>query len=83
MTRLRAIGFHVHDHFEVYGLIVVWMSATVASSLYVMTGNIVFAAGCAAYMLIGRLLDRQCVRWCKQEFAENSIDFDAVEISSQ
>jgi hypothetical protein len=78
MTRLRAIGFRIHQHFEIGGLFVISMATAAANNIDAATGNAVLVAGCAAYMLGAGILDRCCVRWCREEFKEIGIDFDAV-----
>jgi hypothetical protein len=78
VTRSRAIGCRIHDHFEIGGVIAISMATAAANIVDVTTGYAVLVVGCAAYVLGGRLLDRCCVRWCRQEFEAMGIDFDAV-----
>ncbi len=80
MTRLRSIGFRIHDHFEIGGVFAVWMATAAANSIDAATGNAVLVAGSAAYILGTRILDRCCERWCREEFEEIGIDFDVVKI---
>ena len=78
MTRLRDIGFRIHRHFEIGGVFAVSMATAAANIVDAATGNAVLAAGSAAYVLGARILDRCCERWCRQEFEDIGIDFDAV-----